>query len=151
MLTGVVCDDRPQVRRTVTSLLNRCGFEVSGETDAFSPLRKLVRSAQPTVVVLTLPVVGMSSLAVVSILRDEAPACEVIVLSAFQELNLAALEAGARALVPEEDPQALKTVLLALAAASQRADQVVVLPSTRTQPDVVPSPRAGSDTTTISS
>ena len=143
-LTGLVCDDRPDVRRTVAGLLKRCGFDVVGEADSFSLLRDLVRSTQPTVVVLSLPVVGMSSLAAVHALHDEAPACDLVILSAFQQLHLAALEAGARALVPEDDPQALQAILLEIAAESLDSAPMTAPPPAPPRTHVVPYPRTGS-------
>lgn len=120
-LTGVVCDDRAEIRRAVVAVLARCGFQAL-QVNGYPELVSLVRDVQPTVVVLSLPVVGIGSLAVVGTLLGEAPACEVVVLSAFRQLHLAAIEAGAMALVPEEDPQALRDVLLQVAA--QRAGPV---------------------------
>ena len=113
-LTGVVCDDRPEVRRAVAGVLTRCGFQAV-EVGSYAEMRDRVREVQPTVIVLTLPVVGISSLAVVGTLLGEAPASEIVVLSAFQQLHLAAIKAGARALVPEEDPASLQAVLLQIA------------------------------------
>jgi CheY-like chemotaxis protein len=110
-LTAVVCDDRPDVRRTATGVLARCGYVVVGEAEDFAGLDRLLREDRPTVVVLSLPVVGISSLAAVTALRSRAPGCEVVLLSSFDQLEVAALEAGATALVSESDPQALQAVL----------------------------------------
>ncbi len=112
--TGVVCDDRPALRRTVTSLLTRSGFSVGGEVWHYDELRDLVLRTAPTVAIVTLPTPGMSGLSAVTRLRAAAPATELILLSAFGSLELAAREAGALALVSEDDPQALQAVLLAV-------------------------------------
>ena len=112
--TGVVCDDRPAVRRAISSLLTRCGFLVLGETTHFRDLRGLVVQAVPTVAVVTLPVAGMNGLTDVSSLRRAAPRTELVLVSAFGTLDGAARDAGALALVPEDDPQALQAVLLGL-------------------------------------
>jgi DNA-binding NarL/FixJ family response regulator len=117
-LTGVVCDDRDPVRRMVAGVLVRCGFEVAGRVADFATLRALVRAAGPTVAVVSLPVAGMTGLGAVRTLRAEAPGCMVVLLCSFDQLQVAALEAGARALVPEEDPQALREVLVDIAAAA---------------------------------
>jgi len=109
--TGVVCDDRPSVRRTVTSLLARCGFAVVGEADRFDELRALLTRTAPTVAILTLPIAGRTGLSAISELSAVAPHCALVVLSAYGNLELAAREAGARALVPEDDLQALQAVL----------------------------------------
>ena len=112
--TGVVCDDRPALRRTVTSLLTRSGFSVSGEVRHFDELRDLVLRAGPTVAIVTLPTPGLSGLAAISGLRAAAPATELILLSAFSNLEPDAREAGALALVSEDDPLALQALLLAV-------------------------------------
>lgn len=114
MPTGVVCDDRPALRRTVTSLLTRCSFSVTGEVRHYDELRDLVLLAAPTVAIVTLPTPGMSGLAAVTGLRAAAPTTELILLSAFGNLEHSAREAGALALVSEDDPQALQAVLLAV-------------------------------------
>lgn len=119
--TGVVCDDRPDVRCAVAALLRRCGFEVAGEADTFSALCLLVREHRPAVAVLTLPLAGMSGLAAVRALRAQAPACELVLLSTFDRLEIAALEAGALALVGEDDLQGLHRVLRELAARTPQA------------------------------
>lgn len=113
--TGVVCDDRPAVRRTVLNVLSHCGFAAGGDCDSFPAFRELVRTTRPAVAIVTLPLAGMNGLAAVRLLCADAPQCEVIVISSFDQLEVAAVEAGARALVPEDDPQALRAVLRALA------------------------------------
>ncbi len=130
-MTGVVCDDRSEVRQAVVAVLTRCGFQAVGVT-GYSELRHHVHEVQPTVVVLSLPVVGISSLDVVGTLCGEAPACEIVILSAFHELHLAAIEAGAGALVPEEDPLALQAVLLQVAARQRGAAMVNPVPAQAT-------------------
>lgn len=129
-LTGVVCDDRRAVRRSVSGLLVRCGFDVAGEVASFAELRQLVTQTRPTVAVFTLPLAGMSGLAAVRRLRAEVPTCQVVVLSNFDQLHVAAVEAGAIALLPEESPQALRSVLLSIAAAHAPPD-VITLPGAR--------------------
>ncbi len=111
---GAVCDDRPARCRTVTSLLTRCGFSVSGEVRHYDDLRDLVVRAAPTLAIVTLPTPGMRGLAAVTGLRAAAPTTELILLSAFGNLEVAAREAGALALVSEDDPQALQAVLQAV-------------------------------------
>lgn len=112
--TGVVCDDRLSVRRAVTSLLARCGFAVVGEADCFDEMRALLTRTAPTVAILTLPIAGRTGLSAITELSAVAPQCALVVLSAYGNLELAAREAGARALVPEDNPQALQAVLLGL-------------------------------------
>jgi CheY-like chemotaxis protein len=113
-LVAVVCDDRADLRHVVGRLLTRCGFTLGGTADGYQALRELVRATQPDVAVVTLPLPGMNGLRAVRDLREAAPHCQIVLLSAFGQLDVAALEAGAAALVPEDDPQALQAVLLRL-------------------------------------
>lgn len=121
-LVGVVCDDRADARHVVGRLLGRCGFELGGTADGYLALRELVQSTQPDVAVVTLPLPGMNGLRAVRDLREAAPDCQVVLLSAFGQLDVAAVEAGAAALVPEDDLQALQLVLQGIASAPRRVD-----------------------------
>lgn len=112
---GVVCDDRTAFRRRVSRQLERVGIGLAGEADSFVPLLKLVLRTNPLVAVVTLPLPGTSGMTAVSALRAASPGCEVVVLSALGNLEVAAHEAGALAVLAEEDPLALLDVLSALA------------------------------------
>lgn len=128
---GVVCDDRADQRHVVARLPDRCGFELGGAADGYLSLRELVRATQPAVAVVTLPLPGMNGLRAVRDLREAAPNCQIVLLSAFGQLDLAAVEAGATALVPEDDLQALQIVLRGIAGAPRRVS--VSLPDQRVQ------------------
>lgn len=111
---GVVCDDRMVVRRRVSAQLDRVGIELAGEAETFVSLLKLVLRVNPMVAVVTLPLVGTSGMTAVQALRTAAPGCELVVLSALGNLEEAAHDAGALAVLTEEDPRALSQVLTAL-------------------------------------
>lgn len=129
---GVVCDDRANARHAVGRLLVRCGFDVGATAEGFASLRESVRTLQPAVAVVSLPLPGMNSLRAVHLLREDAPHCQIVLLSDFAQLNLAAVEAGAVALVPEDDLPALQRVLRGIADAA-RPHPVVTLPDPRSQ------------------
>ena len=131
VLVGVVCDDRRDARHVVARLLDGCGFAVAGMADGYLSLRELIRTTQPDVAVVTLPLPGMNGLRAVRDLRDDAPDCQIVLLSAFGQLDVAAVEAGASALVPEEDLQGLQLVLRGIAGAPRAVD--VSLPDHRGQ------------------
>jgi len=131
-LVGVVCDDRADKRHAVARLLGQCGFAVGGAADGYLALRELVRTTQPTVAVVTLPLPGMNGLRAVRELREDAPACQIVLLSAFGQLDVAAVEAGAAALVLEDDLQSLQHVLRGIAASAPRRIDVT-LPGPRAQ------------------
>ncbi len=126
---GVVCDDRADKRHAVARLLGRCGFELGGAADGYLTLRELVRATQPDVAVVTLPLPGMNGLRAVRDLREAAPGCQIVLLSAFGQLDVAAVEAGAAALVPEDNLQALQIVLRGIADSAPR--RIVTLPTPR--------------------
>lgn len=120
---AVVCEDRPEIRRSVVALLRRCGFGEVREVTSFSALRDQVRALHPGVVVLAFPLAGVSSLDVVRRVHREAPLTRIVLLSAYDGLAAAAVEAGAWALVAEDDPQALRRVLLDIASSDGGAGQ----------------------------
>ncbi len=130
-LVAVVCDDRADARHVVGRLLARCGFTLGGTADGYLALRELVRTTQPAVAVVTLPLPGMNGLRAVRDLREAAPDCQIVLLSAFGQLDVAALEAGAAALVPEDDFQALQLVLRGIVGGPRRVS--VSLPDQRVQ------------------
>lgn len=106
----------------MAALLSRCGFDVAGVTENLPALRQLVASAKPSVVVVALPLPGVTSLAPVRLLGRESPACEIVLLSSFGTLQPAAIEAGARALVSEHDQWAPLAVLTEIAASSRATE-----------------------------
>lgn len=113
----MVCDDRALVRRTVTGLLVGSGFQVAGEASGCADLADLLGRVRPQVAVVSLPLAGRHGLQAVGALHAAAPGCAVVLLSAFSSSGLqrAAVDAGAWAVVAEEDPRALRGVLLSLA------------------------------------
>lgn len=116
-LVAVICDDRPVLRDAVLRLLMACGFDVPAVTESFADLGPLALAHEACLVVVALPLTGMSGLRAIRDLSSAAPGCEVVLLSPSASLELAALEAGARALVPEHDLRQLRAVVLEIAAA----------------------------------
>lgn len=137
--TAVVCDDRADMRHVVGRLLGRCGFDVGGSADGYLALRELVRTTQPDVAVVTLPLPGMNGLRALRELRETAPDCQVVLLSAFGQLDVAAVEAGAAALVPEDDLHALQLLLTRIAAALRPVDLSIPEPRAHRIPEAAAS------------
>jgi len=106
------------MRAAVAALFRRCGFDVVGFPRDRVELAEVVGHAAPTVAVLALPVPGADGFTAVRDLSRSAPRCSVVVLSSFSGLRGAALEAGARAFVGEDDLRALQTILVDLACAA---------------------------------
>lgn len=130
---AVVCDDRADLRGPVVRLLTACGYDVRAVVTSFAQVPDLVAEHAPCLAVVALPLTGMSGLGAVRELRQAVPACEVVLLSPSDTLQLAALEAGARALVPEDDLRALRLVLHELAGAPSGLH----LPAARVHPEGV--------------
>ena len=131
-MVAVICDDRPVLRDAVLRLLIAGGFDVPAVTDTFAELGSLVVAHHACLVVVALPLTGMSGLRAVQELSSAAPDCKIVLLSSNESLELAALEAGALALVPEDDLRVLRAVALEIAAARR-----LRLPSPRGQSDGV--------------
>ena len=128
-LGGVICDDLDARCRSVAGLLSRSGFTVVDQVPTFAALRDSVLGCRPAVAVLALSLVGMGGLEAVRVLRRDVPDCQVVLLSSFSRLVPEAVQAGARALVPEDDPQALLDVLRAVAAGHHRVLQAQLVSS----------------------
>ena len=123
------------MRHVVGRLLDRCGFTLSATAQDYLTLRALVSKHQPTVAVVTLPLPGMNGLRAVRELREAAPDCQIVLLSAFDQLDVAAVEAGAAALVAEDDLQSLQVLLRGIADTSLRqVDLTVPWPHAQTVP-----------------
>jgi AmiR/NasT family two-component response regulator len=101
------------------ALLLRCGLHPVGETGGAVPLSRLVLASGADVAVASLPSAGLTDLATLRALRAEVPHSTVVLVSPFAQLAAEAVEAGAWALVQEDDPRALRDVLLELVAAAR--------------------------------
>lgn len=131
-VTGVVCDDRAAERRRSSLLLAQCGITLVGEEEGFVGLLTTVLAARPRMAVVTLPLRGTSGLTAVAALRAAAPETALVLLCAFSTLDLPAQEAGAYAVLREDDPRALAAVLTELVRLSGSVGP--------------PAPRSGEDT-----
>lgn len=116
-MVAVVCDDRPAFRESVVRLLLASGFAVPAVTEAFSAVPGLALAHDACVVVVALPLTGMTGLIGIRALRSRAPHCEIVLVSPSKTLEPAAIEAGARALVPEDDLRVLRALLRKIASA----------------------------------
>lgn len=111
-LRSIVCDDRSDGRRSLTALCLGCGLDVVEVVSAFSELVAAVPRCRPDLVLLTAPAVGLGA---VGRLCQDAPDCRVVLVTPFPDLADAALQAGAVAVVDEDDLTRLRGVLLGLA------------------------------------
>jgi DNA-binding response OmpR family regulator len=112
---AVLCLDeelRPPVRRH----LDRLGFRVVGETTRGLEAVALAGETGTDLVVLDLALTGTLGLRLIPVLLAAAPDAVVVGVSQARSFDVAALEAGAHAVVGPSDLRHLRGVLDAVAA-----------------------------------
>jgi DNA-binding NarL/FixJ family response regulator len=110
----LIVDDHPLTREALASLLEQHGFEVVGEAGDGPEAIAAAGRLRPDLVLLDLSMPGMSGLAVLPLLRDAAPECEVVVLTASgtEDNLLGAIRAGAAGyLLKSEAPERIAAFL----------------------------------------
>src|SRR6266550_5360080 len=110
----LIVDDHPLTREALSSLLGAHGFEVIGcASDGAEAIQEVGR-LQPDLVLLDLSMPGLDGLAALPRLREAAPECEVVVLTASgtEENLLHAIRAGAAGyLLKTEPPERIASFL----------------------------------------
>jgi DNA-binding NarL/FixJ family response regulator len=104
--TIVIVDDHPLTREALASLLRAHGFEVIGcASDGAEAIQEVGR-LQPDLVLLDLSMPGLDGLTALPRLREAAPECEVVVLTASgtEENLLQAIRAGAAGYLLKTEP-----------------------------------------------
>ena len=110
----LVVDDHPLTLEALSSLLTQHGFDVAGQANDGAEAIDRAAELRPDLVLLDLTMPGMDGLAALPRIRDEAPACEVVVLTASdtEENLLAAIRAGASGyLLKTEPPEQIASFL----------------------------------------
>jgi len=109
--TILVVDDEPQIRETVSGLLQDEGFEVLTAPDGEGAL-KLVREELPDLVLLDIALPGRDGLETLKDLKDQHPTLPVIMISAYGSVENAvkATRLGAYDFI-EKPPHADKILL----------------------------------------
>ena len=115
MATSVlIVDDHPLTREALASLLQQHGFEIAGHAEDGSEAVDQARALSPDLVLLDLTMPGTDGLTALPRIRDAAPSCEVVVLTASgtEENLLAAIRAGAAGyLLKSEPPERIASFL----------------------------------------
>jgi DNA-binding NarL/FixJ family response regulator len=114
----LIVDDHPLTRDALSALLTQQGFEIVGEAADGEEALAAARASGPDLVLLDLTMPGMDGLSALPRFREEAPDCEVVVLTASdtEENLLAAIRAGASGyLLKTEPPEQIASFLRGVA------------------------------------
>jgi len=102
----LIVDDHPLTREALSSLLKAHGFEVAGSaSDGVEAITEAAR-LQPDLILLDLSMPGLDGITALPRLREVAPDCEVVVLTASgtEENLLSAIRAGAAGYLLKTEP-----------------------------------------------
>jgi DNA-binding NarL/FixJ family response regulator len=102
----LIVDDHPLTRGALSALLAQNGFDVVGEASEGEEAIGVARTLQPDLVLLDLSMPGLDGLGALPRLREVAPECEVVMLTASvaEENLLAAIRAGAAGYLLKTEP-----------------------------------------------
>ena len=116
--TVLIVDDHPLTRDALGALLAQQGFAVAGEAcDGAEAIGEAAR-LEPDIVLLDLSMPGLDGLGALPRIREAAPGCEVVVLTASgtEENLLAAIRGGAAGyLLKSEPPERIADFLRGIA------------------------------------
>ena len=102
----LIVDDHPITRDALAALLGEHGFSVVGQAGDGETAIELARTLQPQLVLLDLSMPGLSGLEALPRIREAAPECEVVVLTASgtEENLLSAIRGGAAGYLLKNEP-----------------------------------------------
>lgn len=102
----LLVDDHPLTLEALSSLLDQHGFDVVGQATGGADAVVQATKLQPDLVLLDLTMPGVDGLSALPRIRDAAPECEVVVLTASgtEEDLLDAVRAGAAGYLLKSEP-----------------------------------------------
>ncbi len=102
----LLVDDHPLTRSALAGLLRQHGFDVVGEAADGEEAISSADSLQPDLILLDLSMPGLDGLSALPRLREAAPQCEVVVLTASgtEENLLGAIRGGAAGYLLKSEP-----------------------------------------------
>ncbi len=106
-LRVIVCHDDLAMRRAVVATVERAGLVLAGQSDRGAEAVRLAREVRPDVAIIHLALLGTLGLRLIPTLQGTGPGTLVIGLSPLDSLVGPALDAGAHAVVTENDLRAL--------------------------------------------
>src|SRR3954469_25234687 len=110
----LLVDDHPLTRSALAGLLRQHGFDVVGEAEDGAQAIDLAAELAPDLILLDLSMPGLDGIGALPRLREAAPDCEVVVLTASgtEENLLHAIRAGAAGyLLKTEPPERIASFL----------------------------------------
>lgn len=102
----LLVDDHPLTRSALAGLLRQHGFEVVGEAEDGEQAIERAAELEPDLILLDLSMPGLDGLSALPRLREAAPKCEVVVLTASgtEENLLGAIRGGAAGYLLKSEP-----------------------------------------------
>src|SRR5438067_10551957 len=102
----LIVDDHPLTRDALASLLDQHGFDVAGQASDGTEAIELAAELEPDVILLDLSMPGLDGLDALPRIREAAPECEVVVLTASgtEENLLGAIRGGAAGYLLKSEP-----------------------------------------------
>jgi DNA-binding NarL/FixJ family response regulator len=102
----LIVDDHPLTRDALATLLGQHGFDVVGQAGDGNEAIEAARRLQPDLVLLDLSMPDLDGLGALPQLRDAAPECEVVMLTASgtEDNLLAAIRGGAAGYLLKTEP-----------------------------------------------
>src|SRR5437667_6512729 len=102
----LIVDDHPLTRDALATLLDQHGFGVVGQAGDGNEAIALAKRLQPDLVLLDLSMPDLDGLGALPLIRDAAPGCEVVVLTASgtEDNLLAAIRGGAAGYLLKTEP-----------------------------------------------
>ena len=90
MISVVVCDDVPELRKLARAVLEESGeMEVVGEAADGREAVEVIERHQPDVVVLDLSMPELDGLEAIPLIHQVAPKAEIVIFSGFEEGKVA--------------------------------------------------------------
>jgi DNA-binding response OmpR family regulator len=111
----VLCEDDPVMQRWCLRLAADAGVEVLGVTSRWADALEMVVEHEADALLVDIATVGRLGVRLIRAVRRLAPTCEVLVLSPFRSIDLAAAEAGASTIADPSDPRPFAVALRRLA------------------------------------
>ena len=102
----LIVDDHPLTRDALSALLTQHEFSIAGTAADGEEAIAAARELQPDLILLDLSMPGIGGLEALPLLREAAPACEVVMLTASvaEENLLSSIRAGAAGYLLKTEP-----------------------------------------------